>query len=175
MTRPKIIGCILGFAGVIIANLGDGAYFGFTLIGEGMIIANAICSACGGLLTRIVTNRVNTIVATGYSLASGGIMLVIGGIITGGKIERVSVKGLLLLAGLVTISTVAFILYNTLLRYNNVADIAIFNALIPVSGTVLSCLLLGEVFYMKYLLAAIIIVIGIWLINKPVGAKNHRG
>lgn len=175
MSSSKIIGCSLGFAGVIIANLGGEAGSGFTLLGEGMIIANAICSACGGLLTRIVTKRVNTIVATGYSLASGGIMLVIGGIIAGGKIERVSVKGLLLLAGLVTISTVAFILYNTLLRYNNVADIAIFNALIPVSGTVLSCLLLGEVFYMKYLLAVIIIVFGIWLINKPVGAKNHRG
>lgn len=72
---------------------------------------------------------------------------------------------LLLLAGLITISTVAFILYNTLLRYNNVADIAIFNALIPVSGTVLSCLLLDEKFYMKYLVAVVVIVFGIWLTN----------
>lgn len=167
MTDRKIIGCIFGFAGIIIANLGNESTDGFALIGEGMIIANAVCSACGGILTRVVTKRVNTLVATGYSLAAGGLMLLLGGLISGGTIGKVTVKGMLLLAGLVTISTVAFILYNTLLKYNNVADIAIFNALIPVSGTVLSCLLLKETFYIKYLFSVIVIVFGIWLINKP--------
>lgn len=167
MTGDKVIGCMLGFVGILIANLGGKATGGFRLLGEGMIIANAVCSACGGILTRVVTKKVNTIVATGYSLANGGIMLMLGGILSGGTIHTITAKGVMLLAGLVMISTVAFILYNTLLKYNPVADIAIFNALIPVSGTVLSCVFLKETFYMKYLISMVVIVLGIWLINKP--------
>ncbi|MDD6327214.1 MAG: DMT family transporter [Lachnospiraceae bacterium] len=175
MTGNKLIGCMLGFVGILIANLGGKAMGGFRIAGEGMIIANAVCSAFGGILTRVVTKKVNTIVATGYSLATGGIMLMLGGVLSGGTIDTITAKGVMLLAGLVMISTVAFILYNTLLKYNPVADIAIFNALIPASGTLLSCLFLKEAFYLKYLISIVIIVLGIWLINKPNMNRQRDG
>lgn len=165
MTARKAIGCMLGFAGIIIVNYGANMR-GFTLNGEGMIILNCICSAVGGILTRVVTKRVPAIVATGYSLSMGGIMLIISGVIAGGRFTQVTLNGVLLLAGLITISMVGFILYNQLICYNPISEIAIFNALIPVFGTFMSCLMLKEKFGVNNLLGLILTSLGIYVINR---------
>ena len=74
--------------------------------------------------------------------------------------------GLLFLALLVCISTLGFTLYNKLLSCNPVGKVAIFNSLIPVVGAVSSCLCLGEPFYWKYAVAALLATAGIYIINK---------
>ena len=165
MTPLKILGCILGIGGIIVVNIGADMG-GFSFAGEGMILANCVCSAFGGILTRIVTKRVEPITATGYSLGTGGIMLILAGLIAGGRLERISVKGILLLLGLIAISMTGFILYNQLLCYNPVSEIAIFNALIPVFGTLMSCIMLGEEFGIRNLLGLIFIGSGIYVVNK---------
>ena len=78
LTIKKIVGCIVGFAGVLALNLGIGGNSSnFTLLGDGMIILNALCSAVAGLMTRGLGRRVDIFVGTGYSLAIGGILLLI--------------------------------------------------------------------------------------------------
>ena len=64
------------------------------------------------------------------------------------------------------ISTVGFSLYNKLLSCNPVGKVAIFNSLIPIVGALSSCLCLGEPFYWKYLLAALLATTGIYVINR---------
>lgn len=164
ITVNKVIGCILGFLGIIIVNYGT-SMRGFSFQGEGMIVLNCICSAIGGILTRIVTKKVPAISATGYSLSLGGIMLVVEGLITGGRFTRVTLTGVLLLLGLITISMVGFILYNQLICYNPISEIAIFNALIPVFGTMMSCLMLDETFGMSNLLGLLCTSFGIFMIH----------
>jgi len=164
VTVNKVLGCLIGFTGIIIVNYGTNMR-GFTFLGEGMIIINCVCSAAGGILTRIVTKRVPAIAATGYSLSSGGIMLIITGLIAGGKFTQITFKGVLLLLGLITISMVGFILYNQLICYNPISEIAIFNALIPVFGTLMSCLMLGEKFGINNLLGLILTSIGIFVLH----------
>lgn len=168
VTRKKTLGCVLGFMGIIIVNYGT-SLGGFSFNGEGMIILNCICSAFGGILTRIVTKRVPAITATGYSLSLGGILLIGTGILTGGRFTGVTIWGILLLLGLITISMVGFILYNQLICYNEISEIAIFNALIPVFGTLMSCILLKENFGINYLLGLICTSIGILTIHYKRG------
>lgn len=168
VTRKKVLGCLLGFMGIIIVNYGT-SLGGFSFNGEGMIILNCICSAFGGILTRIVTKRVPAITATGYSLSLGGILLIGTGILTGGRFTGVTIWGILLLLGLITISMVGFILYNQLICYNEISEIAIFNALIPVFGTLMSCILLKENFGINYLLGLICTSIGILTIHYKRG------
>lgn len=172
MTHKKIIGCILGFAGIIIVN-SNANMAGFSLNGEGMIIMNCICSTIGGILTRVVTRKVPAIAATGHSLSLGGIMLIVAGLVTGGRLTVVTTNGILLLLGLITISMVGFILYNQLICYNEISEIAIFNALIPVFGTLMSCVMLGERFGISSLLGLICTSLGIIAIHYKTG--NEEG
>ena len=166
LTLNKVMGCVLGFAGVLALNAGGGESGGFTFMGDGMIVLNALCAAFAGLLTRGIAKRVDVFVGTGYSLAIGGVMLVVPALAMGASLPSVTLKGVLILALLVGISTMGFMLYNKLISCNPVGKVAIFNSLIPVVGAVTSCLCLAEPFYWKYAVAALLAMAGIYVINR---------
>lgn len=166
LTMRKVTGCAIGFAGILALNIGNGESGSFSLLGDGMIILNALCSAFAGLMTRGISRRVDIFVGTGYSLAFGGVMLIIPALLLGGTLPIITANGLIILALLICISTLGFALYNKLLSCNPVGKVAIFNSLIPVVGAITSCLCLGEPFYWKYLLAAILATTGIYIINR---------
>jgi drug/metabolite transporter (DMT)-like permease len=166
LTSSKILGCLVGFAGILALNIGGGESGKFTFLGDGMIILNALCSAFAGLMTRGISRRIDIFVGTGYSLAIGGLLLIIPGIALGGTLPHISVAGLVILTLLIAISTLGFSLYNKLLSCNPVGKVAIFNSLIPIVGALSSCLCLGEPFYWKYLLAALLATTGIYIINR---------
>ena len=166
LTVRKIVGCIIGFAGVLVLNVGGGDSGSFSFMGDGMIVINALCAALAGLMTRGLGSRVDVFVGTGYSLAVGGFMLLVIGIVMGGKLPHITLWGVVILLLLVLISSLCFTLYNKLLTCNPVGKVAIFNSLIPVVGAVTSCLCLNEQFYWSYLVAALLAMVGIYIINK---------
>ncbi len=162
----KALGCIIGFMGILALNLGGKDSGRFTLLGDGMIILNALCGASASLLTRGLSKRVDVFVGTGYSLSIGGALLMLPGLAAGGTMPVVNDTGIVVLLLLIAISTVGFSLYNKLLSCNPVGKVAIFNSLIPVVGAVTSCLCLGETFYWKYVVAGALATAGIYIINK---------
>ena len=166
LTIRKVTGCAIGFAGILALNLSGEESGSFTLLGDGMIILNALCSAFASLMTRGVGKRVDVFVGTGYSLGIGGALLVIPGLLMGGTLPNITFIGLLYLLSLIGISTIGFTLYNKLLMCNPVGKIAIWNSLIPVVGAVTSCLCLHETFVWNYAVAATLTTAGIYVINK---------
>ncbi len=166
LTLSKILGCVIGFLGLMALNVGGGAGGEFSFMGDGMIILNAVCSALAGLMTRGLGSRVDVFVGTGYSLSFGGIMLVGLGFFYGATIPQITYMGVIVLFLLVCISSLGFTLYNKLLTCNPVGKVAIFNSLIPVVGALTSCLCLDEPFYWKYVFAALLAMTGIYIINK---------
>jgi drug/metabolite transporter (DMT)-like permease len=166
LTMRKIIGCTIGFGGILSLNIGGEESGAFTFLGDGMIILNALCGAFAGLMTRGVNKRIDVFVGTGYSLGIGGALLVIPGLLMGGTLPNVTILGLFYLLMLIGISTIGFTLYNKLLTCNPVGKIAIWNSLIPVVGAVTSCLCLSEEFQWKYAVAATMTTAGIYIINK---------
>ena len=166
LTIRKVAGCAVGFAGILALNMSGEESGSFSLMGDGMIILNALCGACAGLLTRGVGKRVDVFVGTGYSLGIGGALLMIPGLLMGGTLPRVTIIGLIYLLMLIGISTIGFTLYNKLLTCNPVGKIAIWNSLIPVVGAVTSCLCLHETFVWNYAIAATLTTAGIYIINK---------
>lgn len=170
LTWRKIMGCLIGFLGILALNLGgESGGAGFTWLGDGMIILNALSSAVASLMTRGLSQRVDVFVGTGYSLALGGLLLIIPGWLMGGTLPQVTPLGLLYLLLLIGISTTGFSLYNKLLSCNPVGKVAIYNSLVPVIGALSSCLCLGETFYMKYVIAGALATWGIYLVNKGKG------
>lgn len=166
LTWRKILGCVVGFTGILILNIGSGKSGQFTWLGDGMIILNALCSAIAGLMTRGLSRRVDVFVGTGYSLAIGGLLLILPGVWMQGTFPEITGMGILILGLLIGISTLGFTLYNKLLSCNPVGKVAIFNSLIPVVGAITSCIFLHEPFYGKYAIAAILATTGIYIINK---------
>ena len=117
-------------------------------------------------MTRGVNKRIDVFIGTGYSLAVGGALLIIPGLLLGGTLPHITLWGIVILLFLIAISTIGFTLYNKLLTCNPVGKVAIWNSLIPVVGAVTSCLCLGETFYLKYILAATLAASGVYIINK---------
>lgn len=166
MTMRKIIGCVVGFTGILSLNLGGKESGYFTWLGDGMIILNALCGATASLMIRGLGQRVDVFVGTGLSLAIGGVLLVVPGLLMDGVLPRITLVGCIYLLLLIAISTVGFALYNKLLTCNPVGKIAIYNSLIPVVGAVTSCLCLHETFYWKYAVAGLLAAVGIFIINR---------
>lgn len=166
LTTRKVLGCVVGFSGILALNLGGAESGRFTLLGDGMIILNAICGALSNLMTRGLSRRIDVFVGTGYGLTIGGILLIIPGLLFGGTLPHINMLGIVCLLLLIAISAVGFTLYNKLLSLNPVGKVAIYNSLIPVVGAVTSCLCLGETFHPKYALAGGLAAIGIYIINK---------
>lgn len=168
MSLRKLLGCLIGFAGILALNLGSGASAlgGFSLMGDGMIILNAICSAVASLMTRGLGKRIDIFVGTGVSLALGGLLLVVPGLLMGGTIPAVTARGVFYLICLICISSTGFSLYNKLISLNPVGKVAIFNSLIPIIGALTSCWCLGELFHWNYLVAGTLAALGIYIINR---------
>ena len=170
LTHDKLVGCLLGMAGVVIVNLGKGELgSSFSLLGEGFMLLSAIVAALGSLANKEVSRHMGPITLCGWQLTVGSFMLIVFGIVTGGKlsIEEAGTSGVILLLYLAFISCVAFGLWTVLLKYNPMGRVTIYNFLIPVFGTIMSTLFLGDEIGNRYTLLALPLVCGgIYLVNR---------
>ena len=131
LTSRKILGCSVGFSGILALNLGGAESGQFSWLGDGMIILNALCSALANLMTRRLSRMVDVFVGTGYSLSIGGMLLIISGLYFDGTLPNINMSGILCLMLLICISALGFTLYNKLLSLNPMGKVAIYNSLIP--------------------------------------------
>ncbi|AHG19134.1 multidrug DMT transporter [Chania multitudinisentens RB-25] len=164
----KIVGCVLGFAGVMVVNFSpDLTNFTFTLMGEGSVVLAAFILSAATIYGKRISQQIDSTVMTGYQLAIGGFVLTVGGYLFGGQLTAFGWQALLLLAYLILLSSVAFALWSLLLKYNRVGMVAPFNFLIPVSGAVLSAIFLNEsILEWRNALALLLVCGGIWLVNR---------
>lgn len=170
ITGRKLAGCLLGMAGVIIVNLGKGELGdGFVLLGEGFMILSAIVAALGSLANKEVARNMAPVALCGWQLTLGAVMLIALGFVMGGNLPllEIGAAGWLLLLYMSFISAAAFTLWTILLKYNPMGRITIYNFLIPVFGSILSALVLGEEMWNVYTLSALSLVcVGIYLVNR---------
>ena len=124
LTARKMLGCAIGFSGVLALNLGGANSGQFTWLGDGMIILNALCGASSNLMTRGLSRRMDVFVGTGYSLTFGGLLLIIPGLALGGALPQINMLGIVCLLLLIAISAIGFALYNKLLSCNPVGKVA---------------------------------------------------
>ncbi|MFT8348634.1 DMT family transporter [Clostridium saccharoperbutylacetonicum] len=172
----KIAGCIIGFVGVIIVNLNGQSLGGssFTFKGEGFVMIAAIIFAGSAIYGKRVTQNQEPPVVTGFQLFIGGIILTILGFTLRGSLEGFTIKSTVLLIYMALLSSVAFAVWTELLKYNKVGIISVFNFLVPIFGTLLSAIFLGEnIFDIKILIALILVCYGIFLVYK-VKKETHK-
>ena len=170
LSGNRILGCVLGLAGVVIVNLGKGSLGeGLSWLGEGFMILSVLMSALGSLVSKEISEEIKPVTLCGGQLLSGGMLLAAAGYVTGGHIDwgSVEIKGILLLFYMAFISAAAFSLWTVLLKYNSMGKVTVFNFMIPVFGTILSAVFLGDNLWNLYILSSLpLVCVGIFLVNK---------
>lgn len=172
MTGRKMLGCILGFAGVVIINLmGNSLDMGFTLTGEGFVLLAQLAYGVSTVLINIFSKKVSPVILSGTQFFIGGILLFVIGRCMGGHLDHIPAMGAVLILYLALVSAVAYTLWSVLLTYNDVSKVAIFGFVNPLCSVILSALVLGEVkqaFNAGSLIALMLVCVGIYVVN----AKN---
>ncbi|WP_119154091.1 DMT family transporter [Caldimonas tepidiphila] len=145
LSMNKLLGCTVGFAGVMVVNFGPGlASFDFTLLGEGFVVIAAFVLSAASIYGKRVSQGMDPFVMTGWQLAIGGAALLLAGYATGGELTGFTPASSALLFYLGVLSSAAFALWSALLKYNRVSMVTAFNFLVPVFGALLSALFLQE-------------------------------
>lgn len=163
----RIVGCVVGFAGVMVVNFNSQLMnFSFSWLGDGFVVIAAFILSASTLYGKRISQTVDPTIMTGWQLGLGGVVLTVGGYLAGGRLAFNGWESVAILSYLALLSSVAFALWSLLLKYNRVGMIAPFNFLIPVSGAVLSAIFLQEsILEWRYALALVLVCFGIWRVN----------
>lgn len=165
----KFAGCIIGFAGVIVVSMnGQRIDMDLSLMGDGSLFLCALSYAVSSCLMKKYSQKENPVMLSGYQFVFGGAVMVLLGLVMGGKITQVSVQAVAMLFYLACISAVAYSLWGILLKYNPVSKVAIFGFTNPVFGVILSAWWLGEggsELGLETLMALVLVCVGICIVN----------
>ena len=164
----KAAGCLIGFAGVMAVNFSSGLLdFRFTLLGEGFVVIAAFILSAATIYGKKLSQTMDSAVLTGYQLSIGGLALLAAGYATGGELHGFTLESTALLGYMAVLSSASFALWTTLLKYNRVGLVTVFNFLIPVFGAALSAIFLGEsIFEWKNVVALALVCGGIRLVTR---------
>ena len=168
LSLNKVFGCLIGFAGVMVVNFSkDLLDFQFTLLGDGCIVIAAFILSAATIYGKKISQKMDSIILTGYQLLIGGMVLVLAGYLTGGILTGFTLKSSALLLYLVLLSSVSIALWAVLLKYNRVGMVSVFNFLVPIFGAILSAIFLGEsILEWKNMVALTLVCSGIWLVTR---------
>jgi drug/metabolite transporter (DMT)-like permease len=169
LTLKKFLGCLIGFAGVIVINYDpSGLTGGFTFRGEGAILIAAIAYALSSALVKSYSKKESPVVLSGYQFIFGGIIMTICGVLMGGQLSGWCFKSVVLLLYMALISSVAYSVWGILLKHNPVGKVAVYSFTNPIFSVLLSFAFLGESssFGWELLLALALVCGGIFLVNR---------
>ena len=178
LTVRKILGCVIGFAGVVLVSLqsaGDAG--GFCWDGEGFLVLAAFSYACSTVLIKRFSQRENPVTLSGYQFIIGGFVMAAVSFLAGGRLQPVSPKAWLLMLYLGLLSAVAYTLWSLLLQRHPVSHITVYSFANPVFGVILSALLLDEGKNLNVplcLLSLLLVSLGVWIVNsRSKGVKRE--
>ena len=176
LTAKKLIGCLIGFAGVILVSLNGRLEGGARLNGEGFLVLAAASYGCSSVLIKRYSAREDPVVLSGWQFVLGGSLMTAAALLGGGRLHAVSAFAWPLMIYLGFLSAVAYMLWSLLLQRHPVSRIMVFSFLNPVFGVLLSALLLDEIRGLnisRCLLAMALVCLGVWIVNRP-GRRTVR-
>ena len=176
LTARKLLGGIVGFAGVVLVNLAGGSAGGsFSLLGDGFVFMSTVAYGFSSVYLKRYSKDFNTVMLSGYQFVFGGVIMVVCGLFAGGRLTVWNGQGVAMLIYLALVSAVAYSLWGILLTYNPVSKVAVFGFMNPVFGVLLSALLLSErdALGLGSVLALVLVCLGIYIVNKqPEGLEE---
>lgn len=163
LTVKKLVSCIIGFLGIIIMNL-DGLSFQISPVGDGLVLLSVISYSFSVIMIKFFAEKEQPIILCGYQMSLGGIVLMVLGLLLGGKFDFVGMLPVFICLSL--IYSVSYVLWTVLLKYNPASSVSIYSFMTPVFGVIFSSLLLSEdggVATLSLIIALVLVCAGIIL------------
>ena len=178
MTVRKLLGCVVGFCGIILIlggvnSIGQGG--GITFQGEGAMLIAALFFALSSCLIKILSKYENPVILSGYQFFTGGLILFLIGVVSGGHLDFRTPGCVYNLLYMGFISAGAYTLWGVLLKHNPVSRVSIFGFMNPVMGVLLSAVFLGEnneAFSLTGLTSLLLVAAGIIIVNSATEPQN---
>lgn len=165
LTLNKVIALIMGTLGILVVNMQKGSDLTFSLKGEGYVLIATVLNALATVLVRKYGKGENSFVLSAGQFLIGSIpMIVLGMAMIKMDMNFTLASGLLLLYGSF-ISATAVSIWFLLLHYHGSSEIGIYKMLIPIFGSILSVLILNEVFTIRLLIGMILVIGGTLVLN----------
>lgn len=169
-TKTKLLGSLLGFAGIIIINMDfEGLRSSMTFQGEGFIIISTVACALSSPMTKIFAEKEDPVVLSGYQFIIGGAVMTVVGLCMGGRLIFSDMQAVLIFGYLALLSAISYALWSILLKHHPISKVTVFGFMVPVFGVLLSAMLLDEssqAINLESILALILVSLGIIIINK---------
>ena len=166
INSKMILALIIGTIGIIITNTGKpiGGQ-AMKLTGEGFIIVSTSVNALCTVLVRKYGKGMNGYLLTGLQFFVGSIILIIvGRSLSGGWISFTS-KAAILLVYAAFISATAFTIWTLVLQEHSANEFGIYKLFIPLFGSILSVIVLGEVFTLRLALGMVLVLSASLILN----------
>ena len=161
----KIVGALIGFAGIIAINFNtNGISFS---VGDILIVGASICTVISNVLAKKFVEGNSPFWITGISQLSGGIILLVVAVCMGAQTLTFTLKAILVFVYICTASILGYTLWYYVLKTVSLSKLFIIKFAEPLFACAFGAVLLGEnIFKIQYLLAFVLISVGIILGNK---------
>lgn len=168
MNRLKSVGLMIGFAGVVLVNIPKGELKLAFGIGELLLMLAMLAGAYGNILNRNESQKLDVAYLTAYQMIIGSLgLILLGGLMNRFFPFHFDLTSGLMLVYLAILSATGFILWNNVMKYNQVGKVSLYLFLVPVFGVFLSALLLNEAIHYFVLIGLALVVAGIIIVNRP--------
>lgn len=156
----KLAGGILGFASILVVNLK-----GFTLsfsVYDIMVVGASFCSVASIVFSKNAYDTLSPLYVTAWAQLAGGAVLLTLGLALGGRFGDFTPRAALVLGYMCLASCAGYILWNTLLKYNDMSRLSVIKFTETLFAALCSWALLGEdIFRWEYLLALGLVSAGV--------------
>ncbi len=168
----KIIGSLIGFAGVMLISLDAFENSGGGFKGEFFVLLSSLAYAFSSVFMSIYSKDDNPAMLSGYQFILGGAVMSAFAFAFGGRLSGFTAASVLLIIYMALLSAVAYSLWSILLKYNEVSRVAVCSVMTPVFGFFLSALAEknGGSISLLSLAALILAASGIFIVNY----KRHE-
>lgn len=168
LTARKIAALIIGSIGILIINLRDAGGFNFNLTGEGFVLIATSLNALASVLIRKYGRGQNAFLMTFLQFLIGATPLIIIGAFTHKSNVNFDFVLFLMLCYGAFISATGFTIWTSVLQAHSSSEFGIYKLFVPIFGTILSVLVLGEELTIYIVLGLIFVLIGALVLNKKI-------
>ncbi|MEX2210172.1 MAG: DMT family transporter [Gaiellaceae bacterium] len=163
-------GLALAFAGLVVVIGPGGELDGDRLLGDGLLVAGALCWAVYSLIGPAATGRFGTVGSTLYATALGTLMLVPFSFVGSGWQELLDASaGALVSVGYLAVfgTVVAFVLLYEGVRRIGSSQAISFALLVPIFGVLGAALIADEEIGWVLVAGGALVLAGLWLVQRP--------
>lgn len=162
----KVLGCVLGFAGVVLVKAGG--KMSVNALGDTFVLFSTISYALSSVCTKRFSDKINPVCISGYQFLFGGMVMTVGALAFGGRLAPLNFQRTAMLLYLALVSAVAYSLWGILLKFNRVSRVTVYGFLNPLFGVLLSAVMLheGYSFGLNHAAALIMVCAGIYIVNS---------